>query len=360
MSEKRYFVTNIKELSFDNPNNFSFESPNEFEFDPFSELRNNSPKEESSSNLNDHNVYFHNNNKKIPETNNETIRDNNDEEINDIINNNSEEKYKNNPFVQKKMINEATISRKDNFENDKKLSFDLTSQKNVKNISQKKQNKNINQINFNLNVTNLECLLLGTTQSIKSINNNNFLGKKRESYNITFSDKYIKKVRILLITAIITFINELIKKFTNNNIGKGSLEMQFVKIDKKKLTHSSVEYDKEFLNKALKEIISSISEKYTQYNDDKNKKIIQDLLKLEEKGKYFQKLFDLSFLDFLKHISGKENNELLIGFPTIEHIIKKEMKSLSRYDIDVLKSCFMNYKDLVDMKKSRNPKNNKK
>ena len=335
MSEQRYFVTNIKELSFDNPNNCRFESSNEFEFDPFSELRNNSPKDESSSNFNDLNVYFHNNNNKIQEINNEIIRDNNDEEINDIINNNSEEKYKNNPFVQKKMINEATISRKDNFENDKKLSFDLTSQKNVKNISQKKQNKNINQINFNLNVTNLECLLLGTTQSIKSINNNNFLGKKRESYYITFSDKYIKKVRILLITAIITFINELIKKFTNNNIGKGSL-------------------------KALKEIISSISEKYTQYNDDKNKKIIQDLLKLEEKGKYFQKLFDLSFLDFLKHISGKENNELLIGFPTIEHIIKKEMKSLSRYDIDELKSCFMNYKDLVDMKKSRNPKNNKK
>ena len=80
----------------------------------------------------------------------------------------------------------------------------------MKNISQKKQNKNINQINFNLNVTNLECLLLGTTQSIKSINNNNFLGKKRESYYITFSDKYIKKVRILLITAIITFINQKI------------------------------------------------------------------------------------------------------------------------------------------------------
>ena len=205
MSEQRYFGTNIKELSFDNPNNFSFESPNEFEFDPFSELRNNSPKDESSSNFNDLNVYFHNNNNKIQEINNEIIRDNNDEEINDIINNNSEEKYKNNTFMQKKMINEATISRKDNF----------------------------NQINFNLNVTNLECLLLGTTQSIKSINNNNFLGKKRESYYITFSDKYIKKVRILLITAIITFINELIKKFTNNNIGKGSLEMQFVKIDKK-------------------------------------------------------------------------------------------------------------------------------
>ena len=210
MSEQRYFVTNIKELSFDNPNNFSFESPNEFEFNPFSELRNNSPKDESSSNFNDLNVYFHNNNNKIQEINNEIIRDNNDEEINDIINNNSEEKYKNNPFVQKKMINEATISRKDNFENDKKLSFDLTSQKSVKNISQKKQNKNINQINFNLNVTNLECLLLGTTQSIKSINNNNFLGKKRESYYITFSDKYIKKVRILLITAIITFINQKI------------------------------------------------------------------------------------------------------------------------------------------------------
>ena len=38
----------------------------------------------------------------------------------------------------------------------------------------------------------------GTTQSIY-INNNNFLGKKRESNYDTFGDNYFKKVKVLLL-----------------------------------------------------------------------------------------------------------------------------------------------------------------
>ena len=157
---------------------------------------------------------------------------------------------------------------------------------------------------------------------------------------------------------IIIFINELIIKFTNNDIGKGMCEKKFVEINKKDLTHSSVEYDKEFLNKKIKEILSSISKKFTNVLDKNNKELLEYLLNLKDKGKYFQELFDLSFLDCLEHIRGNKNNELLNGFPTIDKIIEKEMKSLSKYNLAHLKSCFVNYKELVENKKSRKSKNN--
>ena len=191
----------------------------------------------------------------------------------------------------------------------------------------------------------------GTTQSIY-INNNNFLGKKRESNYDTFGDNYFKKVKILLIKAIIIFINELVKKITIK---------QLVDINKEEMTNSSVEYDKEFLYKKLKEILSCISKKYTNVLAIiNNKKLIEYLPNLKDKGEYSQKIFDLSFLDFLEHINGNKNNELLDGFPTIDKIIKNEMKKLRNFDINKLKSCFENYKDLVERRRSRKSKNNKK
>ena len=151
MSEQRYFRTDKEKLSFDNQNNFSFEYANKN--DPLSELLNNSPKDESFYNFNELDIYFHNNNI-IREINNETIKDNKNEEINNDTNISIEEKYKNNPFVQNKVINEIDISRKENLEKKTILeTTELTNQKLNKNISQEKQNENINQINSNMNKT---------------------------------------------------------------------------------------------------------------------------------------------------------------------------------------------------------------
>ena len=360
MLRHKFFESNelLENPLFHNVENFDNEFSNEY-IHTF-EFQNNSSKDESSSNFNEHDLYFYNNNKNMNEiNNNEDIKENENKEKNKNIDNIFKENDKINPFVQNKVINEIDISKKENFKEKTILeTTDLTNKKLNTNISQEKQNKNINQINSNLNKINSVNLSIDATQSIKYINNNNFLGKKRESNYITFSDKYIKKVRILTIKMIIIFINDLIIKFTNNDIGKGMCEKKFVEINKKDLTHSSVEYDKEFLNKKIKEILASISKKFTNVLPKNNKELLEYLLNLKDKGKYFQELFDLSFLDCLEHIRGNKNNELLNGFPTIDKIIEKEMKSLSKYNLAHLKSCFVNYKELVENKKSRKSKNN--
>ena len=67
---------------------------------------------------------------------------------------------------------------------------------------------------------------------------------------------------------------------------------QLFPINKTNLSYSSVEYDKEFLYKKLKEILSWISNKYTSVLYTKNKDLIEYLINLENKGKYFQELFE--------------------------------------------------------------------
>ena len=53
----------------------------------------------------------------------------------------------------------------------------------------------------------------------------------------------------MILNAIIKFINEKIKILFNNDLGKGICIKQLLPINKTILSHSSVKYDREFLNK---------------------------------------------------------------------------------------------------------------
>ena len=200
------------------------------------------------------------------------------------------------------------------------------------------------------------------------IENKELLNKKRKEnskneHQCQFASDYIiKKIRIMILNAIIKFINEKLKIFFNNDLGKGICIKQLLPINKTILSHSSVEYDKEFLNKKLKEILSSISNKYTNALNTKNKDLIQDLINLEDKGKYFQELFDLSFLDCLKHIRGTKYSDLLNDLPNIDNILIQDKKNINEKEINNYKYIINNYELIIEHKKARNkkkPKNNK-
>ena len=196
--------------------------------------------------------------------------------------------------------------------------------------------------------------------NIKTKNKINISTRKKRKINISnnkifIPDKYIKRIRIKLLNLIVDFINTKIKIFPIN-IGKSICKKQFLKINKKVLYHSLVEYDKEFLNKKLKEILSSINVKYTNYLRTKNKDLIEYLINLEDKGKYFNELFELTFLDCLEHIRGTKNSELLNGLSNIDNILINEKKNLSKFELDKLKKFIMNYEQCVKSKKQRNRK----
>ena len=189
--------------------------------------------------------------------------------------------------------------------------------------------------------------------TIKETKINNFINE------IYIPDIFVKKIKMLVLKKSYNFINEKIIKIFNNNIGKGICIKQLLPINKFVLYHSSVEEDKEFLNKKLKDIFSSISNKFTSVLNTKNKNLIDDLINLEEHGKYFSELFELSFLDCLEHIRGTKNSELLDDLPKIDDIINNE-GILDEDEINIYKDVINNYELIIEKKKKRRTKKNQK
>ena len=194
-------------------------------------------------------------------------------------------------------------------------------------------------------------------------NKNEYIGKKRETKNNTYSpDKMRKRVRIIALKAIIYFINEKIKYFYKN-IGKGLLEKQFKDIDKTNLSHSNVGYDKIFLEYKLKEIFSwNISSKITTLLKEHNKNLLGQLINSEIAGNYFKELFEMTFSQCLEHIQGKKYYEIFNGLMNFEKTVdyfcdeKEKNDNIFRESFHLV---FMNYQELVERKSTRKPKNAK-
>ena len=175
-----------------------------------------------------------------------------------------------------------------------------------------------------------------------------YLRKKR-----SVSDNEIKKGRNILLNSIFRFVNKKIRIIFNNDIGKGISIKQFVKISKKDLNHSNVEFDKNYLNTKLKEIFSGdISGKFTNFLINKNEKLLQNLIKID----YFKELFELTFLQCIEHINGTKFIPLLEGFETLDEILLNEEEKLKENDIENYKYIIENYKQCVENKFSRKPR----
>ena len=229
------------------------------------------------------------------------------------------------------------------------------SKKKYSNISVRHIKNKIFNITKKAKINKIKNLNMDKTDysTIKETKINNFINE------IYIPDIFVKKIKMLILKKSYNFINEKIIKIFNNNIGKGICIKQLLPINKFVLYHSSVEEDKEFLNKKLKEIFSSISNKYTSVLNTKNKNLIDDLINLEEHGKYFKELFELSFLDCLEHIRGTKNSELLDELPKIDDIINNE-GILDEDEINIYKDVINNYELIIEKKKKRRTKKTKK
>ena len=227
------------------------------------------------------------------------------------------------------------------------------------------QQRNKNQENMSISLKEELSDLNQKSYTSKNENDikNEYIGKKRETKNNTYSpDKMRKRVRIIALKAIIYFINEKIKSFYKN-IGKGLLEKQFKDIDKTNLSHSNVGYDKIFLEYKLKEIFSwNISSKITTLLKEHNKNLLGQLINSEIAGNYIKELFEMTFSQCLEHIQGKKYYEILNGLMNFEKTVdyfcdeKEKNDNIFRESFHLV---FMNYQELVERKSTRKPKNSK-
>ena len=270
-------------------------------------------------------------------------------------------KYDN--FLMENTINNKGIN---NIDKGKEMNMN----KNKVNNNNGNMNNNINTFNkinnIDNNSNNMTNILSNT---IINGNNpkkyNNILNKKTKREKDSTSDKtndsnYITKTRIISLDTIIDFINEKIKIKYNGNIGKSINKKEILKIDKNKLYHSTADFDKNFLDKTLKEILSDeISGKYSNYRQNHNKCLIQNLINEDNPGTYFKKLFEFTFLNYLEHIRGTKFFEELDGLINVDEILNDEKFKIDKDEIDIYKKFISKYEEIIKGKKSRKSRKQK-
>ena len=230
-------------------------------------------------------------------------------------------------IINNKRIDSINKGIETNINNNKIQNNDEILDININNKIDNNFNKEANSLSNNDiddNNTKKYYLLNKKTERVKSPKNNK-----------TNHNKYITKIKINTIDTTINFINEKIKIKYNGNIGKYNSKKEIINIDKKNLYHSSVEFDKNFLNKTLEEILSGkISGKYSYYPPNHNKCLIQDLINEQNTGSYFKKLFELTFLNCIEHIRGTKYFEELDGLINIDEICNSEKFKIDKYKFD--------------------------
>ena len=186
------------------------------------------------------------------------------------------------------------------------------------------------------------------------------LGRKKTNSNQTgihnkFSDDNLRiKCKHIILSSLMDFINKKIYELYNGNIGQGIFKKKLYIINNKQKSTTIVQYNKDFLNKNLKDIFSEkITARCTNISSDFNKVLIQSLMdeKDKEKKNYFNKLFNLTFRQCLNHFNEKEKIYELLGLETINLALNKynddlEYKKCLEYSLN-------NFEENILKKKSR-------
>ena len=150
------------------------------------------------------------------------------------------------------------------------------------------------------------------------------------------------------------FINEKIREIYGN-IGSGIFIKKLLIINQRQKTNATILFNKEFLNKTLGEIFSEdISSRYTNNRKDHNKILIEKLMedKDEAKKNYFQKLFNITFVDCLEHFRGDKEIEELKGLISFKDLELEDIKKDKEYQ-ETLNHYVYYYEIITSRKKER-------
>lgn len=157
-----------------------------------------------------------------------------------------------------------------------------------------------------------------------------------------FSDDNMRrKCKHITLQNAMNFINDKIKE-KYGTITQGILTKKLLTINQRQIFNATISFNKNFLNKRLGDIFSEdISKKYTNYPHEHNKNLISSLIKdeNEERGNYFKNLFNITFLDCLKHFRGNKFIPELEGLKPFGELVLES---------DMDKDYFTNLKFYID------------
>ena len=203
------------------------------------------------------------------------------------------------------------------------------------------QPEKIGTFNFpeSINEDNKQNITLNSTNEIYFYNNANILlnnkrndnNKKQSSKHTKYSyDNLKRECKHLVIENVMKFINNKIYEVYEGNINNGLLKKKLLKLNQAQKINADVEFNKIFLNKTLKDILSqNITKQITLYEPDHNKKVIDKII--IEKQDIFEKIFNLTFIQCLDHFIENKKIEELNGL-TLYSELKEEI--INKYEND--------------------------
>ena len=189
--------------------------------------------------------------------------------------------------------------------------------------------------------------------------------KKKNSSEIGKHNKYsgdnlIRKCKGIILHYLYILINNIIAENYKYDFNYNEKTKKLLKINQSQIINSDVDFNKDFLNKTLKDIFSeNVTLRCSRYDIAHNKNLINSLLSEEDKDKQnlFKKIFNLTFLDCLKHFRGTKTIKELNNLVKYDEICKRFEE-----DEDYLysfKFYIENYEKIMENKKSRSKKGKK-
>ena len=159
--------------------------------------------------------------------------------------------------------------------------------------------------------------------------------RNKNLHNKIIEVNLFRKCKTILINKLLKFINNKIKEIYNNNIDNRT---RLFILNKNLVESTRLDFNLMLLQKSLLEIFSENNiNRIIIYHLDPNwnKRLIEKLLneKDDDKRKYFENLFNLTFLDYLDHFTTKRVIEEFQGLKTFLDI-KNDENELKRLKLD--------------------------
>ena len=171
-------------------------------------------------------------------------------------------------------------------------------------------------------------------------------------------DNVRRKCKHLVLKSLLEFINEKIYQMYNGNIENGIFRKELQTMNQSQKSDATITFNKNFIKKKIGDILSEkISGRFTNYSENHNKILIEKLMneKDEDKKKYFNRLFNLNFLQCLRHFIGLCSIDVLEGLKNFDQI-KNELLIRNPEDrieyIEHLDYYFKHFEEIINKKKS--------
>ena len=239
----------------------------------------------------------------------------------------------NEKITPKKIVYEEN-KKLDNINNNLKITTEITTGTTLtKNSSDKHQKKNKFKVEKKSNIKGPIFIIDKSTGGIKKKkgrrNKNSFRHLKKTTHSNLYCDNMFRKIKSWTISSIIKFINKKLL-YEGNESGKKKIKKKFLRkfytIIGTLTNNIALQYNRDLLQKKISEILSNNVSKKTKVKEEYNSKLIDEIRK-DNKYTNVINILDLTFLQCINHLIGKERIECLIGFE--EYYQEKKEASIS-------------------------------